>query len=180
MSVSSVLRSGLAAPFEQLRRVAAADPRWRVERCALGAEAGELDLRISGESVFNSFLPVNDYAAAQFGTQARALGVERVPVRRVDAAVRTAYPDVEHRAAFLKIDTQGFDLQVFAGATALLPRVVGLLSEISIAPLYEGMPSWLESLERYQRAGFRLGGLFPVASDALGRPIEYDCLMVRE
>jgi FkbM family methyltransferase len=168
------------APFEQLRRTAAADPRWRIERCGLGAEAGELELNVSATSVFNSFLPVSEYAAAQFGAQARTQGVERVPVRRLDAAVRAAFPDVERRTVFLKIDTQGFDLQVFAGATALLPRVVGLLSEVSVAPLYDGMPTWLESLDRYQRAGFRLGGLFPVVSDPLGRPVEYDCLMVRE
>jgi hypothetical protein len=81
---------------------------------------------------------------------------------------------------FLKMDTQGFDLQVFAGAKRSLPKVLALQSEISIQPIYEGVPEYLEALEVYTKAGFVISGLYPVSRDkdtlAL---IELDCVMRR-
>ncbi len=54
---------------------------------------------------------------------------------------------------------------------------IALMSEVSIIPLYEEMPDWIEGLSCFQRAGFEIAGLFPVARDSL-RIVEYDVIMV--
>jgi len=41
---------------------------------------------------------------------------------------------------FLKMDTQGWDLDVFVGCGTCLASVVGLQSELSIRSVYEAMP----------------------------------------
>lgn len=168
-----------AEPFERLQARAAGDAAWHVERCALGAEAGELELRISNLSVFNSFLPTKAYCDDQFGGKARITRTERVPVCRLDAIIGAAVPDFANRRIFLKMDTQGFDLQVFRGARAVLPQIVGLQSEVSVRQLYDGAPDWLDVLGEYQTAGFAVAALAPASQSRDGWPIEYDCLMIR-
>ncbi len=54
------------------------------------------------------------------------------------------YISQEERRIFLKIDTQGYDLKVFEGVKRSLDKIFGLLSELSLISLYEGMPHYLE------------------------------------
>ena len=169
-----------AAAFEQLERAAKSDPLWHTARYALGRETERRNLKLSPLSVFHSFLSANSYCEERFGSVSRPLAEESVEIRRMDDAVEEVVPHAAQRRIFVKLDTQGFDLQVFAGLERLLGSVVGLQSEVSVRPLYDGMADWLESLAVYQAAGFRVGGLFPVVVDNDGLPIEYDCLMVRE
>ena len=68
---------------------------------------------------------------------------------------------------------------MLSGATAVLPRVKMIQAEISLTPIYENMPNWIDCLTRYQAAGFTLLGLFPAVQDKAGMPIEFDCLMYR-
>jgi len=66
------------------------------------------------------------------------------------------------------------------GAKEILPHVMLLQSEISVDPIYEGMPHYLEALAFYEALGFTLMTLFPVArTRAYGNIVEYDCLMAR-
>jgi hypothetical protein len=83
------------------------------------------------------------------------------------------------RNIFLKLDTQGFDAEVFKGLGSRLDDVRVLQSEISLIPIYENMPHWTESIALYESAGFGVAGMFPVNWDA-GRVVEYDCLLTRK
>jgi hypothetical protein len=78
------------------------------------------------------------------------------------------------------MDTQGYDLEVFAGLGRWGEHVVGLQSEVAAIPLYTGMPRMAEAIARYEAAGFELTGLFPLSRhEPTGRVIEFDCVMVR-
>jgi len=76
------------------------------------------------------------------------------------------------------MDTQGYDLEVFRGASSIMKNLVALQSEVSQKPIYQGMPRWTESINEYEQSGFRLAGLFPVFRDGF-QYIESDCLMVK-
>lgn len=169
-----------SGPFVQLCEAAAKDPLWRVVNCALGSEDAYLDLQIAPLSVLNSFLPPSEFGQATFGERAKPSSYEKVRVRRLDETLNEIIPLAGSKRLLVKLDTQGFDLQVFAGMTRLQDAVVALQSEVSLRQIYEGMPNWLESLAVYQAAGFRVVGMFPAAFDQASVPIEYDCLMVRD
>jgi hypothetical protein len=65
-----------------------------------------------------------------------AVTAEAVQVRRLD----DIYWDVvsESDRVFLKVDAQGAEADVLAGAGEALKHVVGLQLELSLQPLYEG------------------------------------------
>lgn len=152
------------------------DPRWQAINCALGAEEKQADFTIvlSGpedETVLSSFLPIRDAGART--------AIERVQMKRLDSflpMLRELTPDPR---IFLKMDTQGYDQQVMAGAGAVIDHVRLLQSEIAVEPLYDGMPRYTDALAGYQALGFRLMDLFVVNRTREGGVLEYDCLMRR-
>ena len=157
----------VAGPFKVLARRAQADSDWHVFNFALGAEEGQAQINVSKFSQLSSILPANGY-----GSSWENMRVEH----RQDIAIKTldglfsqgVLPGGRHY--FLKMDTQGYDLQVFKGAQSSLGNVCCMLSELSLIPLYEGMPSYLESLA---------SGFYPITRQPNLSLNEVDCMLVR-
>jgi FkbM family methyltransferase len=179
--------AGRIVSYEPIPELAAAlaersrgDPRWTVKSTALGRETGVRTLRVAASDEFSSFLGPAPGRPARFEATGRAEREIQVPVttlRAELAALRAA-----HGAArtFVKLDTQGTDLEVFASAGDEAGRIVGVMTEASLVPLYEGTPDGLDTIRTFRDAGFALAGVFPVASDvATGRLVEVDCVFVR-
>lgn len=164
--------------FKLLAESAAGDPKWKVFQLALGSQPGEQQLNVTPVRVFSSLLPPNQYAAERFGNSAQTVHQEKVTVDRLDLVLERTYPDIDRRNILLKLDTQGYDAEVFRGAGRFCHSIRGLQSELSLMPLYDGMPHWTDSIEEYEAVGLQVVSLLPVAHDA-GKVIEFDCLMVR-
>ncbi len=62
---------------------------------------------------------------------------------------------------FLKIDTQGTELNVLDGATNILDSVVGIELEVEFAEIYKGQPRFSDVDERIRNLGFVLFDLRP-------------------
>jgi len=170
----------IPASHERLRRAAAGDPTWTTHAWALGRKNGEAELNVTRHDVFSSFHPPATYAADRFGEATAVARRERVTVRRLDGALDELLGPASRARCLLKMDTQGYDLEVFDGLGRWGDRVVALQSEVTAIALYEGAPRLTESIARYEAAGFEVAGLFPVSRDeATGRVIEFDCVMVR-
>jgi hypothetical protein len=109
-----------------------------------------------------------------------SIGVEEevVSVRRLDEVLEEVVQDFNSKRIFLKMDTQGYDLEVFKGLGNKLKYVVAIQSEVSVIPIYKEVPHWTDCISFYERAGFGVTSLFPVTIDSC-RVIEFDCLMVR-
>ena len=81
---------------------------------------------------------------------------------------------------YLKLDTQGFDLDVFAGAGDRVADLVGMQSELALMEIYEGMPRLPDALGVYEDAGFQIAAMYPVSRQSkTARVLEFDCVMVR-
>lgn len=169
---------------DALEEKAARDGNWTVHRLALGREDGTIRLRVQRK--LTSALTANEYGRAHFralSTFADSEPIE-VPLRRLDSILdRVLAPLAERRIEqprlFLKMDTQGFDLEVFGGLGNRSDDIVALQSEVSLLPIYEHMPRMPEAVAIYESAGFAISGMFPVTMEQSGRVIEYDCVMVR-
>jgi FkbM family methyltransferase len=163
---------------DQIRALAANDAGWTTCCYALGSENGTRDFHLNffgdQQTVLSSFLKFKDERLIQFNT-ARTVKVE---IRRLDDILPQLIVGIKSPRIFLKMDTQGYDGQVIEGATECLEHVVGMQSEISVIPIYQGMQHYTESLAHYERLGFALADLF-VVSRQNGFVVEYDCIMAR-
>jgi len=168
----------VSSVFEKLSRTASKDPEWKVYKMALGSRDTSLEINVPEDSVFSSLLETNKDCPGLFGQSAVGYKKERVSVRRLDRLLDEIAPDIENKHVFLKMDTQGYDMEVFKGLGNKLKYINALQSEVSLVPIYETMPHWTESISAYEEAGFGIVGMFPVSRDS-GRIIEYDCLLTK-
>lgn len=131
-----------------------------------------MTIHVYEESVYSSFLEKLD--------SQQGLTPQEVQVKRLDDIFPSLIQGIESPKVFLKMDTQGFDLEVFKGAAGCLEHIVGIQSELSIQPIYKGMPHYLEALQVYESAEFELFNLSPVNRTDNGRIIELNCFMRRK
>ena len=169
--------------YEKLTRRTAGDKKWHTYQYALGAASETLELNLTSATEFTSFLSPSNYARQVRSAQVQISKTELVEVKKLD----DVFEDVISQCAgtdhqiFLKMDTQGFDQEVFKGAEQSLDQVVALQSEVAIQPLYEGMPDYIDSMSAFRDKGFELTGLFPVSRDQRSLIlIEMDCVMRRK
>jgi FkbM family methyltransferase len=165
-----------AADFARLQERTAADQAWQAHRLALGDRDTVATLNVTSDSLFNSFLDPNEFIRGQ---GLRVDHTEEVRLRRLDQLFESCLDGITNPRVFLKLDTQGYDLKVLAGAAGVIDQILALQSELSIKPVYDRMPGFLESIESLQGRGFEVTGFFPIARDNALRVIEFDCLMVR-
>jgi hypothetical protein len=83
------------------------------------------------------------------------------------------------RHTFLKLDAQGFDLEVLKGGKKSIMEIPAVQTEVSFKPLYDKMPGYKESIAAFGRYGFVVADFFLVASDSKHAAMEFDALMVR-
>ncbi|MFC8963421.1 FkbM family methyltransferase [Streptomyces sp. NPDC057094] len=164
--------------FGRLRKAAEGDPDWLVFQMGLGREDTSLSLHVGWKSM-NSLLPPSDYGKDRYRRFARSR-TEEIEVRRLDGMMDKALDGITDPRPYLKMDTQGYDLEVFAGAGERVAEFVGMQSEVAALRLYEGSPRMDEAIALYEEHGFEITGMYPVTrEEATGRVVEFDCVMVR-
>ena len=168
----------VSGEYEKLVNRAANDDRWQTFKMALGSRDEERAIKVAENAVLSSFLEPSDYSRQTFGAMTNVVEEEVVPVRTVDSVAPEVMGAGPARI-FLKLDTQGWDLEVIRGAEQLLPSVVGMQVELSLKNIYEGMPSYTETLAYVESKGLELSGVFPVMRDRQLRLVELDCVFVR-
>ena len=150
------------AAAARLQQRAAADSRWHVHECAIGAKPCTTMLNISANSVSSSLLGME---ARHFESYPESAYVKQTPVN-----LRTLSDLVEDTSAetdmlAVKLDVQGLEGEVLLGAESILSKVVLLEIEVSLAPLYIGQSSAWQLLQLANDAGFRIVDLDRVCWD---------------
>jgi FkbM family methyltransferase len=164
--------------FENLARTSAGFPgEWKLLNLALGSVAGSAAINVCDGAYFSSFLTPREESLARF-PQNRIGRTEVVEVKRLDDILCECTEGIVEPRVYLKMDTQGYDLEVIKGATQSLPKIVALQTEISFKPIYENMRNYADSLSTLLSLGFEVFDFMPVTRDGLGA-IEMDCVMVR-
>jgi FkbM family methyltransferase len=168
----------VGANFAVLQQRCAPDPDWTAHNIALGAQEAAQPINVTKNTVFSSFREPSAFATNWYADSATARS-EIVTVKRLDDIFQECTADLPNPQVYLKLDTQGWDLEVLKGATGCLPSIRALQSEMSVVPVYEGMPGYLEAITWYNRLGFQLSAMYAVSRDAELRLVEFDCVMVQ-
>lgn len=165
------------AAWNELKAAADADPLWEVFPFALGAEPGTLPFNAYEDSKLGSLLEF-DHTSSNAPTNMGKSTI-LVEVKTLADILSAMQKNYSFSRPFLKLDTQGFDLQVAKGAGDRLKEFLGIQSEVSFSPLYAKSPMFAEVVKYYEDQGFILSRLFPNNDVHFPRMIEMDLAMIR-
>jgi hypothetical protein len=135
-------------------------------------------MNVMNNSDLSSLLKPNHYLEKIFQKKSTIVSVETVEVRTLDSMINELIKDIAEPRIFLKMDTQGYDGEVFKGAAGCMDKIFGISSELSASPLYQGMLSYVDSIKSYNDNGFAITGMYPISRDIDNlMVIEFDCFM---
>lgn len=164
--------------IEILRERSRGDRDWHVEGYALGGKSGAMPINVMASDQFSSFLEPDHSGLSDYGEVNVACRTELVAVRTLDQVLPALRQQLGFLRPYLKIDTQGFDIEVLHGAEQSLPSIHALQTEASVIGIYKGMPGYMDTIRYLNERGFELTGLYPVSRDRDLRLVEFDCVMI--
>jgi FkbM family methyltransferase len=166
-------------PFGVLQDWSRRDGSWHSFPFALGARSGEASMNVMKKLWFSSLLEPHPDTPGIMAESNTAVASTRVRIERLADLFDSLQATHGFSRPFLKMDTQGYDLEVLHGAMPRIGRFLGLQSELSVIPIYGGMPDWRAATAQFEAAGFEVSAFFPVSCDRQLRAIEVDVVMVR-
>lgn len=149
----------LANAFKLLQDVASKDPNWDVVNSAMGDKDEESTINISSNSFSSSLLDMNNNYITE-ATNVHYTGTESITVRRLDS-IFSDYIDPKRDDLFIKIDAQGYEGKILAGAQDSIKYVKGIQIEMPLAEMYKGQTLFMPLLQRLYELGFELQSLEP-------------------
>jgi len=154
------------------------ESKWDVCRFALGSCDETRTINVTKTTQFSSFLQPDFSTVDDYLDLNQIEHQETVTIRKLDSVMDEIGIRLENDQIYMKIDTQGFDLEVVKGASRTLGRILAMQTEVSVLKIYEGMPDFLTAIRVLCEKGFDITAMFPVCRDRMLRVVEFDCVML--
>jgi FkbM family methyltransferase len=158
------------AVFERLTQRMVSDPGWSGQQIGLGGENTTLKLNAYEMDVLSSFLQKRD---------------DDQEVRQIDVPVKRPEDILDDvlegcKRPFVKMDTQGFEMEILRGFGSRVKDIVGWQIELSVIPIYEGQPTMDEVISIMRTNGFSLWRILPGLRDPTTlQAFEFDGIFFR-
>jgi FkbM family methyltransferase len=169
----------LADAFAGLKCLADEDATWEAHNIAIGELDGALTLHVSKNRVSSSFLEIRETSTSvepQSAYESECL----VKVRSLDSLLPELGVVKPGSRIMLKLDTQGFESRVIAGARESLSSMSLVQMELSLVRLYDDEVLFLDMCNQMRSLGFDLISLDPGFADvATGRLLQVDGIFAR-
>lgn len=163
----------LSDAFEKLARVANELGNWEVNNFALGDENVIKEINISNNSHSSSILDILD-THTNAEVSASYVGKQKIELKTLDSIANNIVLN-NYKEVFLKIDTQGFELNVLKGAEHSLNFINTIQLEMSLVPLYSGQALYDELFQFLWQRGYTLIDIEPGFVDAKqGKLLQFD------
>jgi FkbM family methyltransferase len=169
----------IKASYEKLKANADKDPKWVCHNIGIGIKREELTINIAGNFASSSLLGMHKNHT-DLAPDTAYQATETIKIKRLDEVIT---PEIaqQYQSIYLKIDVQGYELNVLAGATALLPYINVIQAEISFVPLYEQGPLYNEVISKLDELGFELFTILPELKDPKnGRLMQGEGIFVKK
>jgi len=143
---------------------------------ALGKESGEIMFHVNSHSHSSSILSLGKVHRAAF-PRARQIYDIKVAMSKLDQELAVVSLEAP---VLLKLDVQGYELQVLEGASDTLRKVDYVLLETSFRPMYEGERTFMTVVRAMEGNGFEF--LRPIAwldDPRNGEVLQMDALFAR-
>lgn len=156
------------------RSAMAGDEGFTFFDAAVASASGTSTINVTSEDDSSSLLPLGEEHQRLYGSKVAAKLTVRMD--RMAAFIESSScPE----SCLMKIDTQGYELEVLKGSEELFPRVSHIYAELSFVELYAGQPLASEVISYLDTKGYELTGVFNTALDDAERPVQADMLFTR-
>lgn len=165
----------LEEPARTFKKIFADDPNVDLRSCAIGPAKSISTMHVTRDDDSSSLLPITSAQSSLFPSTAEKETRQVTVLPLSQALDKASLPP----ASLLKIDVQGFELEVLKGCEELLDRFSHLYIECSFIELYQRQAlahqviAWLES------RGFTLAGVHNLYYAKNGMAIQGDFLFSR-
>jgi len=159
----------------KFRALFAGDSGVTLHQMALGEEAGTAEIHVSGHADSSSLLPITARQNELFPGTA-SIGTQTIVVARGDDVLGTF--DLP-RPLMIKLDVQGFELSALRGLPRMLARADFVYVEVSFVELYANQSLADEVIAFLRSQGFRLTGIYNLATGPGGMSVQADALFTR-
>jgi len=164
----------LVEPADSFQALFQNDHYTQLHRLAIGANEGEAKIHVSNRDDSSSLLPITDTQSTLFP------GTSECEVRIVNVApLRDIISESEiQQPALLKVDVQGFEMEVLHGCEGLLGLFHYIYVECSFIELYVGQAFADEVIAFLRKRNFILDGIYNPCYDKKGKAVQADFFFV--
>ncbi len=152
----------LSSAFNALLKVSQVDPLWEARNYALGDIAGKSTINISENSQsssFNAMLP----AHLDTAPESKYVATEEVEIFTLDGIFDESCKNYSN--ILLKIDAQGYEINVLEGGAKSLKNISTIQIEMSLVQLYENEMLFSEMYGFLEKLGYTMVSIEPGFSD---------------
>ena len=155
-------------------------PNYAFEEFALGEKDAELKFTEYGASGLSSFKGLSEkqfYNDEIYDTSVK--NKYMVKVSSLDVYLQK-HP--QHQNIILKVDTQGFELEVLKGSKAAFKsgKIKAVIIEVMTIEKYKGSALYMQIFDYLHFFGFKLFDLHLAAYEIDGSISEFDCVFVKD
>lgn len=162
----------------ELETAASLDDKWSLNFIALGSSDSVSEMNLwDMEGGSSSLVPLNEFGEGFTGWKNADMNIIKVPVRKLESIMEEG--QLKKSSSVLKIDVQGYEMEVLTGAEKILRDFKVIEIELPLIELYSGSLSSGSIILYLEAKGFALVALaterwaFPGAADC-------DALFVRK
>lgn len=164
--------------FAELSRHAASDARWHVHNLALSDFDGAASFNIMAADQFSSLKSPAGGQDDVFAERNKVVRTVEMQCRRIDRLLPELARAHGFARPFLKMDTQGHDLSVCEGAGVVLSKMIGVQTELSVRPIYDGGTGYRTMIDWLDERGFDPSAFFANNKGHFPRLVEMDGIFV--
>jgi FkbM family methyltransferase len=165
----------LPGPSQVFTRLFKHNQNVQLHKFAIGPKHDKVVMHVSAREDSSSLLPIGVQQITAFpGThESYQSYIELAPLSAFMNSGSIKAP------AFLKIDVQGYEMEVLIGCQSLLENFNFIYCECSFIELYSGQKLVGDIIKWLENINFSIVGVFNVSYDKLGMPIQGDFLFER-
>jgi FkbM family methyltransferase len=160
--------------YDRLKASIAGDSNWLAYPYALGAEDGSAELFVAENDTMSSFKELTEFGKS---TGAKLTDTLSTRISRLDTFLKQQ-PELL-KNVYLKIDTQGFEMEVLRGAGNMLSRITAVQAEIALVHTYADELDWVVFISWMRSQKFELATA--ICNSSIGAQVrEFDFVFVRQ
>jgi FkbM family methyltransferase len=163
--------------FKILQNKSRSDSNWYVEEVALDIQDGKKIFNIMEGEQFSSLHEPSQKEVDLFKNLNQISKQIMVTTSNLNVMIKKYKKSLNFSRPFLKMDTQGNDLEIAKATGNSLSSFVGIQSELSIKKIYKNTPIASTVIDYYRSHNFELSAFVPNNEGHFPRLIEIDCIM---